>query len=94
MNETMQIRLPGSVLSALKEIAEAQHTTISKLFSEVMKEVVSKGVTVPVKEVAKGTSLYVDRDTADAFRKRLAEDNVPFDKAVRVVAEDVLKKFH
>jgi len=94
MKENMHARLPGSVLTELKQIAEAHGTTISKLIAEEMKEIVKNGVQPERKEPIKATSLYLDRAIADSFRKCVADAHVPFDRAMRQVAENVLRRFH
>lgn len=94
MNENMHARLPGSVLTELKQIAEAQGTTISKLMAEGMQDTIKNGLEAERKDKIKATSLYLDRDVADAFRKCVADAHVPFDRAMRQVAEKVVQRQH
>lgn len=92
MSENMRIRLPDNVLSALKKVAESHKQSLSDLFEDEIKRAVQGEMPVMHKEAVKATTLYIDGKCRDSFKQKAAEAGMPFDKAIKLLAEQILAK--
>lgn len=88
----MQVRLEPDVLTTLKTVAEAQHTSVSKIICESIGKVVKGEMNLSAagKKQMLATSIYIDPDLRKEFEKVVGEQGLKVDRAIRLIAESII----